>query len=274
MGRGRTILAVTLAFGVTMFSGDSIDTVVGGESRPQQIQSVQRITFEQAVKNEELRQRYLDQVLREQEMPEIGAIQYDPNFRGYVYCQKEYGTSLEKITGMVEHFQKYKTTMCVPTISPAIGRNLPHLLFVFLPCFESDIKTEGEFLLELGHEYSVTKDFHDGIRIGGTKLDYNNIDQLGEELVRAIVEARAYYTQLRKIIEGRIPVNDQYMLRLSENYLDFYNTIEVASRKDDFSGRMAKQILDSISDLIPVVEGENIRLYLMPEKGLIYNEAG
>lgn len=159
------------------------------------------ITYEQARKEPELRQAYLDTLLAREHPPAVSDLHYDPGgdtSRAYLDSLNASNTitylelmSLRINQETLINNEGYGFMLPVMRL---IGNNSPNPVFIQTPAFD-DFWHESEFKGVIYHEFSHADDIAYGIRIDGEeRLRAEDITE--PEFARAVTEFNAYLLQL------------------------------------------------------------------------------
>jgi len=262
----------------------AVSLAVGGtvayHSIPRQDQPIREQiinpSFQEAQKNEGLRQRYIEQrtALLSKEFDRtfntriIEAVFYDPDYRQLDEACK---VGLEKYQDnpiKADYFReslrknqenrasenkKHLGVTILPTANFAEGE--PSEIYFSVECFDPKlVASEDEFLSILDHELFHAACANKGIPIKHeVALKYGlglaDATQLSRNLSDAIMEVAAYHQQLRLIEEGVRIVRPKFRQRLVNSYNDFYQPVKLCSdRSDDsFDSRFCTALIESLT---------------------------
>ncbi|OGZ70763.1 MAG: hypothetical protein A2904_02560 [Candidatus Staskawiczbacteria bacterium RIFCSPLOWO2_01_FULL_33_9] len=161
------------------------------------------VDFQEARKDESLKQIYLDEVLKR--CPKsVEAVIYDPDFKGRFSRFDDLVNqgvmdfdNAEKAKEVVGNGSNYFGIIFVPTI---FGKGLKQTIYVSDKAFQK-LGVEDYFLISLiDHEGFHAIDFMDGIRLpSGTYLSHENLGELQEGTFISGREIRAHKNELNSI---------------------------------------------------------------------------
>lgn len=256
-----------------MLSGTSLITgcSIGGDIKiiKPSLEKILEISFEDAAKDESIRQAYLDQFLEIYDMPEVEQIIYDPELKhyekqmmkidsGYLEKQKKKSENDRKI----ELLYLLNQNAFVVFDNNTMGKRKKHPIFAPKTFFEGFvIACEADAASTLkGHEYVHVKDLYYGIKLGDIFLNHKNIMRLSINSRVAVFEARANYNQLKETLDnarfvngkidiGSIKVSNDFYQRNCRIYGRFSQTLFMEALKGGFEGEICKRQYKLISDI-------------------------
>lgn len=245
------------------------------ESRPTiQYFTGEKVFFEDAIKDENLRQKYLEQrskhliqALESQYSTKlVDKIFYDPEYKGLdLLINKELAdaSSLEEVNywknSLVqnEDHRSQKDIKCLGKtmiLPKKFMQGQPSDLYFSRDCFDPEfVDSEEEFLSLLDHELNHALIINKGLPIKKEFSAKHNLDSsmkldLGSDLNSSCIEVVAYHFQILLIEDGVRKVRDSYRQRAVNSYYREYEIVRaIADRNDDsVESRFANALLDSL----------------------------
>ncbi len=161
------------------------------------------IEFKQAIRDESLRQAYLDQFLEMYPCKSIVRLVYNKDRQSALEHVKRLSSEgiIDDMTAKEQRAYARAEDSHVHSfmLSSFIGKDLPTTLFVNKKLFEELSPLAAASILA-HHEYQHTQDYQNGIELPGiTRITYRNIRHLGDTTLEDVLETRADAHQLDQL---------------------------------------------------------------------------
>lgn len=220
------------------------------------------ISFEEAKETDDVRtrQRYIDQIVRANPPPHTSRIFYDPHRThirehiGQLVSSDELPRDLSE--KLLRDLKESRVRMFYLFYTGLLGTHKKILLFAN-PCFfEVDNETEVKNQV-YDHEYEHGYDFFYGIVLEDENtgesftIDYKNDSMIQPEIIRSILEIRAYTNQGKGAIIRGIPGDSRAFIHITNNLIYYYEILKNSTPANDVEERATKLTLQIYSKIIP-----------------------